>query len=108
MKSLFAIVLAAALLALTGCATLEKGLSNQSALVQALISANVPANFNGPVEVHVKDMYNQFDLVAKGLHKDAATSLWVWDGLKLDNHLTIPWFSGLNYSREVHVLMGTP
>ena len=107
MKNLH-LLLAACALALAGCSTLEKGLKDQSALVQAILSANFPDDFTGPAELHIQDMYNRLDVVGAGLKKNADTGHWTWTYVKIDNVLTIPWFSGLTYTREVHVVEGSP
>ena len=90
-----------------GCASVTKGLQDQSSLVQAIIDANFPADFNGPAELHVKDMYLTLDIVAVGLRKDSALNRWVWQGVKIDRVRTIPWFAGLTYTLDIHIKEGT-
>lgn len=106
MKKILAVIVL--IFALAGCASITKGLQDQAALVQAILSANLPEGFNGPAELHIKDSYLQLDIVGTGITKDAKTGLWTWTAVKIDRVLKIPWFAGLTYTRELHITEGKP
>ncbi len=101
------LILAAAVLALAGCATITANVTKQIETVRNAFNSLLPSDFNGPVDLSFSDMYATVTIRATGVHK-LPSGEWTWASVSYAGTLSIPWFAGLTYKREDRFTIGTP
>lgn len=108
MKKLLIYGLLIAAISLAGCQSITKGVQEQGALNQAILSALLPKSFTGPAQTDLTFKYSEFHLKAAGLAYDATAGAWGWTYLKIDASGHYPIFAGIDLGNGIHVELGTP
>lgn len=75
------------------------------AVVQAALTALLPADFSGPANIERHDGYVDISLKAGEL-KRGADGRWGWPWIHYTRKTHIPWFSGMTWQSQVDIAFG--
>ena len=93
---------------LSGCATggslVKKGVDGIAMAGDALTSL-LPKDFRGPVDLSRSDAYFEISLKARNVHRNEDGE-WSWEWLEYRRKTHIPWFSGAQWTSDVHFSIG--
>jgi len=110
MKTRLLAFLAILVIALTGCASMNKTTTeffDYITLVRDSFNKLLPPDFSGPVDISRNDSYFDISIKAGNLHRNP-DGLWTWDWVEYQRKTHIPWFSGAQWASDVHFKIGAP
>lgn len=90
-----------------GCANISKTVTDGAALVRQTMDAILPSDFSGPVDLSRVDGYIEIRLKGGGIHKNEKGE-WTWKWIEYERKTHIPWFSGAQWTSDVHFKFGEP
>lgn len=107
-------ILAIALLALCGCATITKTAIDEANQVQLLLGALLPPDFKGDFSDTESNMYFNYTFEAGGLHLIDAVdqfgkpkTIWAFTWLYFDGSSSVPLTPALAWTGHHHIALGT-